>query len=383
MIKKRKYLMIKTEKIDLTSKSHVNRFIQFPFTLYKNCPQWVPPIIHDVRLMLNKEKHPYYEHSDGDFFLASNGNEVLGRVAVLENRQYNNYHNSKKGNFYLFECVDDIDVVKALFERVFEWCRKRHLTTVVGPKGYGLLDGYGVLIEGYEHRQMMMMMNYNLPYYSHLLSEIGFEKEVDFVSHLINPSNFRLPERVHEISRRIQRRGNFRIHDFHSKRELIKWGAKVAKLYNQSFINNWEYAPITEREIQFIVDNVLMVADYRLIKIMMHNDEVIGFLFAFPDVSRAIQRNKGRLHPVAIADMLIETKRTKWVAFNGGGVLPEYHGRGGNALLYAEMENTIRKYHFEHAEFTQIAETAVQMRKDLTTLGGQPYKNHRVFRYQL
>ncbi|MPM52754.1 hypothetical protein SDC9_99516 [bioreactor metagenome] len=78
-------------------------------------------------------------------------------------------------------------------------------------------------------------------------------------------------------------------------------------------------------------------------------------------------------------DMMLELKKTKWVSVNGAGVLPEFHGRGGNALLYDEMEKTIREFGFEHAEFTQVAETAVQMRKDLINLGGQPYKNHRIF----
>jgi hypothetical protein len=122
-----------------------------------------------------------------------------------------------------------------------------------------------------------------------------------------------------------------------------------------------------------------MIADPRLIKIITYKDNVVGFLLAFPDVSAALQRQKGRVTPWGIADIMLELKRTKWVSLNGAGVLPEYQGRGGNALLYDEMENTLHGYTYEHAELTQVAETAAQMRKDLINLGGEPYKNHRVF----
>jgi len=80
-----------------------------------------------------------------------------------------------------------------------------------------------------------------------------------------------------------------------------------------------------------------------------------------------------------LPDLVLEMKRTKWVALNGAGILPEFQGRGGNALLYVELENTIRNFQFKHADLTQVAETAVQMRNDLVNLGGKPYKNHRVY----
>ena len=121
------------------------------------------------------------------------------------------------------------------------------------------------------------------------------------------------------------------------------------------------------------------MADHRLIKIILAGDKVIGFLFGFPDVSAALQRAKGKLTPWAIVDLLREMKKTDWVSLNGAGILPEYQGLGGNALLYSEMEKTIKDYGFAHFELTQVAETAVQMRKDLMNVGGIPYKNHRVY----
>jgi hypothetical protein len=127
------------------------------------------------------------------------------------------------------------------------------------------------------------------------------------------------------------------------------------------------------------VSNLVTVANPRLIKIITHGEDVVGFLFGFADVSAALQRAQGHLYPWNIVDIVLELRRTKWVALNGAGILPEFQGRGGNALLYAEMESTIREFGFRHADLTQVAETAVQMRHDLMNLGGKPYKNHRVY----
>ncbi len=375
--------MLSIEQINTRSKSDVRRFVELSFRLYKNHPQWVPPLLGDVRLMLNRTKHPFYEHSQADFFVAVRDGQVVGRVAALENRRYNEYHAKRQAQFYLFDCAEDQAAATALFERVFEWARARGLNQVVGPKGFSALDGYGMLVEGFEHRQMMTMMNYNYPYYPSLAEAVGFEKEVDFVSCYLSAEAFRLPERIHSIAERVQRRGALTVQRFTSKRELKKWAGRIGQAYNDTFTHNWEYYPLTEREIAFLVDNLMLVAEPRLIKIITSGERVVGFLFGFPDVSAALQRARGHLFPFGIVHLLREMRRTKWVALNGAGILPEFQGRGGNALLYSEMEKSVREFGFDHADLTQIAESAVQMRRDLENVGGKPYKNHRVYRREV
>lgn len=371
--------MITIHPVDTRSKADVRRFLQLPFRLYEGSELWVPPILVDARTQLNPDKHPYYEHSDAEFFLAVREGEDVGRIALLENKPYNTYHAKRQVQFYLFECIDDFEVAQALFAMASDWARARNLTQIVGPKGFGALDGYGMLVEGFEHRPAMTMMNYNPPYYPEFMQRLGFRKVVDFVSHYMNAEEFALSDRIHRIAERAARRSGLEVLRFKSKRELRKWAPKIGQTYNRSFIENWEYYPLTENEITFLTDNILGVADPKLIKIIVHEGEVVGFLFAFPDVSAAIQRAKGRLFPFGVFHLLREFGRTDWVAINGAGILPEYQGRGGNALLYSEMEKTIREAGFQHADLTQVAESAVQMRRDLENIGGVAYKNHRVF----
>jgi hypothetical protein len=375
--------MLSIEKIDIRSKDHLQRFMRLPFRLYQNHPYWVPPLLMDVRMQLNPDKHPFYEHSEADFFIATRDGRDIGRIAALENRSYNKQHHKAQAQFYLFECEDDQEAADKLFDAVFAWAKKRGLDHVVGPKGFSPFDGYGILVEGFQHRQMMTMMNYNYPYYPMLLEKIGFHKEVDFVSCYLSSAEFRMPERVHRISERVQQRGTLKVHNFEKKSDLKKWAKRIGEAYNNTFVNNWEYYPLTDNEIKYVVDTLIQVADARLIKIITHEEKVVGFILGFPDVSAALQRARGKLFPFGLFHLLIEMRRTNWISLNGMGILPEVQGRGGNALMYSEMEKTIRSRQFTDAELTQVAETAGQMRSDLENVGAKPYKNHRVYTCQL
>lgn len=371
--------MLTVEKLETHRKAQRRRFSHLPFQFYTQTPQWVPPVLIDVEAAMDRNKHPYYEHSEADFFIAVRDGRDVGRLAMLHNKRYNDYHQTRRAQFYFFECEDNQETAQALFDRAFDWTHERKLDEIVGPKGFAPLDGYGMLVEGFEHRQMMTMMNYNQPYLPQLLEAIGFEKEVDFVSCYADTRKFVMPERVFSIAERVEKKGVLTVKRFESKKELRAWASRIGRTYNQSFVNNWEYYPLTDKEIKFVVDNILTIADHRLIKIILHGEDVVGFMFAFPDISAALQRSKGRLLPFGILDILQELRRTKWVSVNGAGILPEFHGRGGNALLYAEMGKTLRDFGYAHAEMTQVAESAVEMRNDLINLGGIPYKNHRVF----
>ena len=157
----------------------------------------------------------------------------------------------------------------------------------------------------------------------------------------------------------------------------------MACAYNQTFVNNWEYVPLTEREIKFVLDQLILIANPKLLKFIAHDDDVVGFALGFPDISSAMQRANGRLFPFGLLDMLRELRVAKGLAANGAGILPEFQGLGGNALLYTTMEKTIHEFNYNWCELTQVAETAVQMRHDLENIGGEPYKNHRVYRKNL
>ena len=230
--------MLTIEKIDTNNKSHAKRFVEFYYDLYSDCPYWVPPLYMDAYLPLNRKKHPFFEHSEADFFLAVRDGEVVGRICAGENKPFNEYHKTNKAQFYFFDAIDDLEVTRALFAAVFDWARKRSMDTLIGPKGLSPFDGYGIQIEGFEQRQMMTMMNYNYDYYPKLVEALGFEKEVDFVSCYLPSEAFKIPERVERIAQRVMARGNLWVKHFKSKKELVSWAQRIGETYNRTFIHN-------------------------------------------------------------------------------------------------------------------------------------------------
>lgn len=376
--------MVTIEKVDTNNKRQVKRFVELPSRIYADCPQWVPPLNVDAYNQLNRVKHPFHEHSDVDFFLAVRDGRDVGRIAVIENKPFNAYHNEKTADFYLFECENDMEAATALFDTVIEWSKARGLEKMIGPKGMGPLDGYGILVFGHEHRQTMTMLTYNHAYYQQLVEAQGFEKEVDFVSCYLPADKFQVPERVERIAERVMQRGHLDVKKFKSKKEMLAWADRIGQAYNNAFVHNWEYYPLTQREIDFVVENIMTIADHRLMKIITHGEDVVGFLFAFYDVSAAMQRARGRLFPFGLVDILLEMRRTQTVSVNGMGILPQFQGHGGNALLYYAMGKTLLDFkQFVHVEMTQVAETTEQMRADLKNLNGVEYKNNRVYRKRL
>ena len=373
--------MLNIERVDTENKKQVRRFVELPFRIYADCPQWVPPLNVDAYNQLNRKKHPFHEHSQVEFFLAVRDGRDVGRIAVIENKPFNQYHHEKTADFYLFECENDLETATALFTTAFEWAKARGLNKMIGPKGMGPLDGYGVLTFGHEHRQTMTMLNYGHAYYQSLVEAQGFVKEVDFVSCYLPADKFEIPDRVKRITERVMHRGHLEIKTFKNKKELLRWADRIGIAYNNAFVNNWEYYPLSQREIDFVVENIMTIADHRLIKIIIHGEDVVGFLFAFHDISAAMQRAKGNLFPFGLIDILLELRRTNTVSVNGMGILPEFQGHGGNALLYYAMGETLLNFRqFVHVEMTQVAETTEQMRADLKNLNGVEYKNNRVYR---
>jgi hypothetical protein len=373
---------MQVRRLDITHPRDVHQFIRFPFELYRNCEQWVPPLIPDMKQALNI-KYPFYQHSDADFFLAESEGQTLGRIAVLENRPYNQFHSSKATFFYYFEVVKDIQVARALFDAAFDWTRKRGLDTVLGPKGLLRGDGQGLLVEGFEHRPAIGIA-YNFDYYDAFVKDAGFDKELDYFSGHLR-GDHELSQRLYDIAEKVKARRGFWIKSFSRKKELRQLAPVLHKIYQQAFVQVWGYYPVREDEIAALIGRIASIADPRLIKVVMREDEPIGFVIAYPDVSAAIQSIKGSIWTLGWISLLLEANRTKWVNLNGVGILPKYQGSGANAVLYTELFKTFKTdaFHFEHGDLVQVAENTALSLGDMTALGVEWYKRHRIYRKTL
>jgi len=369
-------------RLDPTDRRDVRRYIEFPFRLYHESRLWVPPFVDEVRAQLDPRRHPFYQHSQAAFFLALEGDEVVGRIGVLDNARYNRYRGERTALFYHFEAVNDRTVSRALFDVAFDWARGRGLDLMWGPKGFMAADGQGLLVEGFEHRPALGIA-YNYPYYGELVEDAGFEKQLDFVSCYLD-RQMSIPSRFLEVAEKVKRRRGFRTVRFRTKTELRAMIPRVTAAYNSAFVEVQGFVPVTEAEAKAIGDRILSVADPALITLLMRGDELVGFVLAYPDLSAAIQRCRGRLWPTGWYHLLREFKRTRWLNFNGAAILEPYRGLGGNALLYAELYQTlIGRTQYQYADLVQIQETNTRMIRELEALEVKPYKKHRLYQRSL
>lgn len=372
---------MKILQIDTTDRRQVKQFLDLPFHIYRDVPQWVPPLASDASRMLDRRRNPFYQHSDAAFFLALQGDHGIGRVAALDNRNYAAFNKEQTAFFYLFECQDSPETAQALFDAAFDWARLRGLNKMIGPKGFTALDGMGLLVKGFEHRPALGIP-YNLPYYPALVEAARFKSTSDVISGYLNPRT-PFPEKIHHLAELVQKRRGLRVARFKTRRDLRVIVPKLKEMYNAALEGTAGNVPLTNDEAKSLADQMLWFADPRLIKIVMKDTQPVGFLFAYPDISAAIQRTKGRLFPLGWMDMLLELKRTKWININGAGMVDKYRGLGGTALLFSELYKSVIEGGFEHADIVQVGADNDKMQRELRNLGIDFYKTHRMYRRTL
>jgi len=294
-------LPVAIERVEHPRGAPARHFIKFPHTLYQGCEQWVPWFNRSMRNLFAR-KHPFFSHSDADFFVAMRNGSCVGRIAVLHNRPLNEKLGEQSASFYFYDAIDDQSVSSALFDTAARWARDRGLGKLTGPTLFGAATGHGILIDGFEHRAAMTMMNYNYPYYRDHIESAGFRKRRDYVSASLIPTTFVLPDKIRRVAEIALKRGHFEVIRFKSKRELRAIGDRVGEMYNDVLTSFNEGHRLTEKEIEMAIDDLIMIADPELIKLLTYQDRIVGFLLAFPDLSEEngqsdFPHRRDRQHP--------------------------------------------------------------------------------------
>ena len=376
-------------KVSLSNKKMVRHFLRLPFNIYKNILEWVPPLLLDERARFNVRKYPFYTHSQAAFFLAMQDDQPTGRIAVINNRHFNEYNQEQTAFFYLFECENKLETASMLFEAAIEWAKSQGLNKIIGPKGFTPLDGFGMLTKGFDFRPALGIP-YNPSYYNDLLEGLGFEVASESVSGYMD-ATIEFPNRIHELSKRIQRRRGLSVSRFNKRNDLKVLIPKLKDLYNGALHGTSGGIPLTDSEANSLASQIMWFADPSLIKIVFNTNsqnqetkKMVGFLLAYPDISGALQRTRGRIFPFGWVVILRELKKTDWININGAGLLEEYRGLGGTALLFSEMQKSIvESGQFRHADIVQIGVDNFKMQREMENFGINFNKMHRVYQLHL
>jgi len=372
---------LRVRRIDTFNKKDVRKFIQFPFDLYKGNPYWVPQLRQDTRKVLDKATHPFYQHSDADFFLAEDNKKVIGRIAAISNSRSNAANDLDSVFFYYYESIDDSVVSGSLFKAVIDWAKEKGHTQVYGPKGLLQGDGIGLLVKGFDYIPAVGIP-YNFEYYDRLVKDAGFKKKFDYFSGYVD-IEAGLSDKVRRVAEKVKKRSGFWVRKFETKEEIMAITSELRLVYNCAFAGSEGFSPITEEEIIIIAKRMLSVADPRLIKLVYKGDNIIGFLFSYPNICRGLQKTNGRLFPFGWFHLMRDFKTTKYMDSNGIGILPEYQGLGPTAVMYTEFEKTFREFNFEHVETVQTREDNVASLGESSHFVMDWVKTHRIYELDL
>ncbi|MBN2051446.1 MAG: hypothetical protein JW760_13420 [Spirochaetales bacterium] len=364
------------EKVEPKDKKAARRFIRLPFSILGKEKNWVPPMERELFTLLSR-RHPFFSHSEAAFFLASRDGEDTGRIAVLDHRPYNRHHGEQTAFFTCFDLRQDEETAEALLDAATLWARNRGLKRLLGPKGFLRSSGQGLLVEGFDYFPALGIP-WNPPYYRDLLEKAGCSKVTDLLSGYIDYGR-RGDERLYRAAEIVRRRGAFGILAFRRRRDCKPWLPAFKELQHLAFADNPNYIPSTDREFDLMARNMMLLADLSITRFITKKEDLSGFILAFPNIGRALQRCRGKLFPSGWLQILSERKKTRALDLNALGILPRYQKQGGEALLFTELERLIRSSRYTSAEVLQIDEKNTLSRAAIEYFGVRWCKRHRIY----
>ena len=367
----------------VTNRKELKQFVQFYYDLYRGNNYAVPYLFFDEMTTLRKDKNPSFECCEAEYFMAFRDGKMVGRVAAIINRRANERWNCHQVRFGWFDFIDDTAVSTALLQAVEQWGRSKGMNEIAGPLGFIDTDREGMLVEGFDQLSTMYV-NYNHPYYPQHMEQLqGFNKANDWVEMKVKVPD-EVPAKFAKITEMVSKRYGLRVHKF-TRNELIKegWGRKTFDLLNATYKDLYGFSQLSDRQIDKLVNDYIQIADLNLVTAVMDGDKMVGFGITFPSFSEAMQKTRdGRFLPFGWWHLLkvLKWHKTPLVDLLLIGVLPEYRGKGANALIFDDLIRWFQRYHFEYAITGPQMESNEGVLSQWQYLEATPYRRHRCYR---
>jgi GNAT superfamily N-acetyltransferase len=334
----------------------LREFVRFPFDLYRQDRNWVPPLIADEVRSLDPAHNPVFEFCEAQYWLAYRDGQAVGRVATFLNRRDNERRSARIARFGYCDFIDDPAVSSALIRQVEQWARDRDMTVIEGPQGAGHFDRNGVLVEGFDTLPSAISA-YNFPYYAGHLEACGLRKVVDYLEHHVDLDPARLP-RLGRIAERVLETKNLHLWQAGSRKELVKRGREFFALINTAYVGLHDFVPLSPRQIDFLIGQFFTHIDPKFIKVVVDtNDRIVACAVAMTSFSKALQAARGKLWPLGWWRMLRALRKSEVLDLYLVAVAPEFRHAGLNAVLMHEMHRTANTAGLRGAETTGELET--------------------------
>jgi len=365
---------------EVSDKKELKQFVKFSIDLYKNNPYYVPELISDEMETLDKTKNPAFEVCDAVYYLAYKDGKVVGRIAGMINHPSNKTWNQKHARFGFVDFIDDPEVVDALFSAVEKWAKKQGMEALHGPLGFTDMDNEGMLIEGFDQLGTMATI-YNYPYYPGHMERMGYEKDQDWHEFKIYIPEA-VPDKHLRIGEIVKRKYGLKIMKFKSKKEVMPYARRIFETLNIAFGPLYGFAPLTEKQIDYYVDKYIPMLRYEMVTLIVReeDDAVVGFGISLPNLSKALQKAKGHMFPFGWYHLLKALKsKPKVIDLYLAGVLPEYQGKGVNALLFNDLIPVYQDLGVTYAESNPELETNNAVQAQWDYFQQEHHKTRRAF----
>ncbi|MBZ0291258.1 MAG: GNAT family N-acetyltransferase [Anaerolineae bacterium] len=372
------------------NQSDFRAFFEFPWVLYKDDPNWTPPLLSMRRDLLDKKKNPSWEYIEGQFFNAWREDKLVGTIAAYINHRHNEYWGEHIGWFGAFEVYDDPEAAQALLDTAAEWVRERGYDAIRGPQTFTTHEDTGLLVEGFI--RPVLLMPYNMPYYQKLVENAGFSKSMDLYSfHMSRDSvtEISLDQRLGRLTRGAMRRNNITIRPI-DRKNLKQEFMLFKELYNSAWDKNWGFVPMTPRELDGLVESLGQFFDPDLAFFTYVNDEPAGFVMAVPDfnqVLKAVYAQPGTPEVFSLVKALWYWKVRPvmdWVRIPLMGVKTEFRNKGVDIVLYYHiLEAALSNPRVNHCDAGWILEANENMVSIALKFGSEIYKTHRLYERNL
>jgi len=345
------------------TKAEYLAFVKFPYSLYKENPNWVPPLINDEIETIDPDLNPVYQNANASFFLAYQDEKIVGRIAAIVNWIEVKEIKKSKVRFGWFDVIDNINVTKSLIDCVIKFGKDHNLESVEGPLGFSNLDKAGLLIKGYEEQNTMITL-YNHPYYSEHLKKLGFKEAAKWVEYEIKIDDFESsPEKVKRFSKLIMERYNLTLLNFKNRKAIIPYVDQMFELLDKTYNNLQSYVPIQDYQIENYKKRFLKFINPDFIKcIIDQQGKLICFSITMPSFTEALKKVNGQLTLFNSIHILKAMYFNKRASFYLIGVRPDYQNKGITAIIFNEMQKLFNKQNINIVETNPELEenTAIQ-----------------------
>lgn len=324
---------------EVTSKRDLKAFIKFPFKLYKDSKFWTPPIISQELKTFDKRENPVFNDADAHLFLAFKDDKIVGRVAAIINWLEVKSQDQKKMRFGWFDFIDDLNVSKALLDKVEAIGKAHNLEFAEGPVGFSNLDKVGVVDEGF-NAMVPMVTWYNHPYYIKHYEAAGYIVEKRYIESRFAFSNVN-PDTFMKAQELIKRRYQLKALKFTKTEEVMPYADKMFDLFNESYAELSSFVAITDIQKAYFKKKFISFINPEYIKFVVDKDDkLIGFAIVMPAYAEALKKANGKLFPFGFTHILKAKKQSKDVIFYLIGIHPDYQNKGIHAVIFNEYYHT-------------------------------------------